>query len=364
MARKFKLVISDLHIGSGQASGHGNPWESFFADEKLCEFLHFHSTDFYEDEDVELIINGDLYDFLQVRIDGGFPEHVTEALAVRKLEACIAGHPKVHKALREFLAKPRKRMTILPGNHDFEWVFPKVQERFREEVGGSRTDARIRVICDRDHYEFDGIQVHHGMQFEIMHRYDFREAFIARDGDAILNLPWGSIFIIKVITKLKQQRPYVDRVHPFWAYFLRALLFDPLFALKIAALTVFYFAKTRIFTWPHLRSRLRQTFHIVREARVYPDLENKVRKVLRESPGVHTLLLGHTHVAKVRRFEDDTQYVNTGCWTSTISLDLGSFGLLSRLTYAFIEQDGNGTRPTVSLREWQGYRDVFREVHF
>ncbi len=364
MGRKYKIVVSDLHMGSGQAPGDLNPWESFFADDKLCEFLHFYSTDYYEDEDVELIVNGDIYDFLQVKVDGEFPDKVTEKVAVRKLEACIAGHPRVHRALREFLSRPKKRITVLPGNHDFEWVFPKVQERFCEELCGGRTDPRLRFICDRDFYQFDGIQVHHGMQFEIMHSHDFRDAFITNGaGEPILNLPWGSIFIINVITRLKQQRPYIDKVHPFWAYFVRALIFDPIFALKLAALSVFYFVKTRL-RWRHLRSRLRQTFHMLREARVYPNLEHKVRKILKDSPGVHTLLLGHTHVPRLRRFEDNTQYINTGSWTSTLSLDLGSFGLMSRFAYAFIEYEGKGAPPRVTLREWRGYHDIFRDIHF
>ena len=44
--------------------------------------------------------------------------------------------------------------------------------------------------------------------------------------EPILNMPWGSIFVMKVITRLKEERPYVDKIRPFWAYLIRALVFD------------------------------------------------------------------------------------------------------------------------------------------
>jgi UDP-2,3-diacylglucosamine pyrophosphatase LpxH len=365
MGRKYKIVISDLHIGRGQAPGHLNPWESFTYDEKLVEFLRYYSTDFYEDEEVELIINGDFYDFLMVSVDGTFPEKVTERIALQKLEACIAGHPKAHKALQEFVRTPRKRITVLPGNHDFELVYPRVQEALREAITGSRTDPRVQFVCDREYYEFDGIQVHHGMQFEAIHYHNFREQFLTTHGaEPILNLPWGSVFILKVLTRLKEQRPYIDRVRPFWAFFLRSLVYDPIFAAKVAALTFFYFLKTRIFSFKNFRARLRQNWLILREAEVYPDLIHKARHLFERHPDVHTLIVGHTHVPLLRRMDGDRQYVNIGCWTRTISLDMDSFGRESKLTYGFIEYGENGGRPAVSLREWNGYHDLFREVYF
>lgn len=352
-------------MGTGHRPGHLNPWESFGADDKLAEFLRHYSTDFYEDEEVELIVNGDFYDFLQVKVNGSFPDQVDETLAVEKIRMCMEGHERVHKALGEFVRAPHKKITVLPGNHDFDWVFPKVQEAFRERIAGSKTDARIQFICDREYYQFDGIQVHHGMQFEAAHYHNFKEQFLTANGSQpILNLPWGSVSIIKVITRLKEERPYVDRIRPFWAYFVRALVFDPFFALKVIWLSVVYFVKTRLLSFKHVRARLRQTWQMMKEAEVYPDLVHKVRHVFDQHPDVHTIILGHTHVPLVRRFEGDRQYVNTGCWTPTISLDMETFGRASVPTYAFIEYPPDGGRPAVTLREWRGYHDIYRDIMF
>ncbi len=365
MARKYKLVVSDLHIGRGQTPGHLNPYESFTHDQKFAELLRYYSTDYYEDEEVELILAGDIYDLLMVSVNGQFPDRITERIAVEKVRACIEGHPVAHKALRDFIAAPKKRITLLPGNHDFDFVYPRVQETLCEAIAGARTDPRVQFICDREYYEFDGIQVQHGMQFEAVHYHNFREQFLTdRGSEPILNLPWGSIFILRVLTRLKAQRPYVDRVRPFWAYFVRALVFDPIFAIKLGVLALWYFLKTRIFSFRHLRARMRQNWTMIKEAEVYPDLIHKVQHFFKHHPHIHTIILGHTHVPLVRAFEGGRQYVNIGCWTRTVSLDLDSFGGESKLTYAFIEYPADGGAPTVTLREWRGYHDIYRDIYF
>jgi len=365
MPRKYKLIISDLHIGSGQKPGHMNPWESFAQDDKFAEFLRFYSTDYFEDEEVELIIAGDFYDLLQVPIDGRFPDRITEPLAVRKIEACIEGHPKVHKALRDFVAQPKKRIVVLPGNHDYEWIFPKVQERFCEAIAGAPTSPLVHFVCDRESYEFDGIQVQHGMQFELHNYHNFREQLLRANGaEPILNLPWGSIFILKAITRLKEERPYIDKVRPFKAYFIRAIIFDPIFAIKVLLFAVWLFIRTRVLSLRHFGARLRQNWRMLKEADVYPDLVHNVRRHLEKHPEIGTLVLGHTHIPLVRRFEGDRRYVNTGCWTGTVSLEIESFGRESKPTYGYIEYPENDDPPVVALREWRGYHDLYRDIYF
>src|SRR3954469_18315370 len=108
---KLKIVISDFHIGEGQERGLLNPWENFHHDDKFAELLRYYSTDYYEDEEVELIINGDFFDLLQVHYDGEFTDVITEDVAVGKLKACLDGHPTIIRALAAFVEAPRKRIT-------------------------------------------------------------------------------------------------------------------------------------------------------------------------------------------------------------------------------------------------------------
>lgn len=366
MSGKLKIVISDFHLADGQESGLLNPWENFHHDAKLAELLRYYSTDYYEDEDVELIINGDFFDLLQVRYDGGFPDEITEEIGVAKLDATLEGHPIVVRALADFIDVPKKRITILPGNHDIELVFPACRRLLCEYLTGKPEDERVRFIVDKPYYEFDGIQVHHGMQFEAMNRFNWKRLLLTRGRrKPILNLPWGSIYLLRVLNRLKESRPYIDRVQPFSLYLIGALFFDTAFALRIIAMSIHVFFVTRILA---LLKRPREvsllaTFQLLFEYQAFPNFESKVKKLMRRHPHIHTVILGHTHLPKVRRFGRNRTYVNTGTWTDLISLDIARPGLSRELTYATIEYP-DGQLPQTSLKSWRGYHDLWREIHY
>ena len=105
--KKIKLVISDLHLGKGRRleSGMINPLEEFYFEDKLVEFIDFHSTGKYRDYEVELIINGDFLNFLQVDYHGHFLTVITEGVALEVLKGILDGQQKVFKALREFASQ-------------------------------------------------------------------------------------------------------------------------------------------------------------------------------------------------------------------------------------------------------------------
>lgn len=366
MPGKLKVIVSDFHIADGQDEGFLNPWENFHHDEKFAELLRYYSTDYYEDEEVELIINGDFFDLLQVRYDGGFPEHITERIGVAKLKACLDGHPVIVDALRQFVSAPHKSITVLPGNHDFELIFPRCHQLFTDRVCGLPADDRVRFVVDRDYYEFDGVQVHHGMNFEAMNRFDWRRLFLTRGfPEPVLNLPWGSVFLLKVLNVLKERRPYVDRVHPFRLYLMGALFFDTLFAISAIWLSL------RVFVADWLRRNLThpgetsivETLKVFFEYTAFSTFEGKVQKHFKKNPHIHTVILGHTHLPLVRRFGPHRTYVNTGTWTSLISLDIARPGLNHDLIYATVELR-EGEPPRTKLRSWRGYHDLWRDIHY
>ncbi|MHC4391243.1 MAG: metallophosphoesterase family protein [Planctomycetota bacterium] len=358
--RKQVIVISDLHMGTGHGPGHENPYESFAEDERFTELLDHHMSG---KGPMELVLGGDFYDFLQVPIDGRFSLRVTAEQAVRKVNACMDGHPQVHAALQRFLEADDRTIVVLPGNHDWDWVFDEVQAAFRARIGNGPDDARIRVITHEPWYSFDGVEVHHGQQFELMHRHNFKEPVVRhRKGPPTLNLPWGSHFIVKVLTRLKRDRPYLDKLRPFKLYLMRALIFDPVFFLKVVFWSVYYFLKTRLFTFRDFGARMRQNWMLITEFEVYPDLFKQVRHRLKERAHVHTVILGHTHVPLVRHLEDGRTYINSGGWTETVSLDLGTFAQRSQPTYVLITYPEGGGPPHAELREWSGKRSLFRTL--
>jgi UDP-2,3-diacylglucosamine pyrophosphatase LpxH len=114
----------------------------------------------------------------------------------------------------------------------------------------------------------------------------------------------------------------------------------------------FYFISTRFSKVRYRQSSLKQTFKILFEASVFPDLSDAAKKILR-SPEVHTVIFGHTHVYKQVAIGDEKQYLNTGSWTDIISMDLENFARRSRLTYVRVEYDDQG-KATPMLRHWIG----------
>ena len=106
-SKKIKLVVSDLHLGVGRVLENGqlNSLEEFYFDEKFVEFLHYYTTGRYADYDVELIMNGDILNFLQVDYHGHFLTVLTESISMDIIKRIINGHPLFIKALKEFASK-------------------------------------------------------------------------------------------------------------------------------------------------------------------------------------------------------------------------------------------------------------------
>jgi UDP-2,3-diacylglucosamine pyrophosphatase LpxH len=110
------VFVSDSHIGGDPGcDGFESPAEL----RELFEELAAHEGP------VELILAGDLFDFLQI---GKVPEGTDRAaLTISRPE-----YESMFAALRSFREKEGKRVVYLPGNHDAEgWWNPKIQETLK-----------------------------------------------------------------------------------------------------------------------------------------------------------------------------------------------------------------------------------------
>ena len=125
--RLIRLVLSDLHLGTGVPEGELNPLEDFYYDERFAELLEHYDKKCGDSTQIELILNGDIFDLLKVQIDGEWPTEITQEIAEQKLRLCLDGHPRFIASLRTFLAKPERRLVYLPGNHDLDMWFPAPQ---------------------------------------------------------------------------------------------------------------------------------------------------------------------------------------------------------------------------------------------
>ncbi|HEV2806210.1 MAG TPA: metallophosphoesterase [Chthoniobacterales bacterium] len=242
------IVISDLHIGSGQLDDCDDEIEDC-----LVRFLHECSS---EDLSVELIINGDFLDFVQAEPwqgadfeseHEGLPLCFTEEQSKGKFEAIVASHRPVFTALGTFLAANADNiLVIMPGNHDVDFFWGAVRALFIETVG--QQDAAVRA---RIHFKLEQwyrprsspeVLIEHGHQYDPNNRFfietnepnsvgndkvtkpvwSAQSPPIFRDHAGVSRLYEciGTRFLIQFMNKLDAKYPFVDNVKPF-SRFLR-----------------------------------------------------------------------------------------------------------------------------------------------
>lgn len=346
-SKKIKLVVSDFHIGRGSrfSNGSTNVLEDFHHDHRFKEFLEYYTTGDYKDAEVELILNGDMLNLIQVDYHGHYPVIITETVSVAKTKAVIEGHPVFFNALKKFISKPTRTLTYVIGNHDQEMLWKQTREVFEEAVGAA-------VQWKNIYYQVDGVHIEHGHQYEAVNRMDPTRLFLTENlPEPILNLPWGTLFTIQFITRLKMQRPYVDKVRPFRHMIWWSFFHDTWIAVASTFKLISYFIATRFSKNRYRQSSLKTTLRMLLEASVFPDLSDAARRILR-TPEIHTVIFGHTHVYKYVQFGENKRYINEGTWTDITSLDLESFARRSRLTYVRVDYENGQAVPL--LRHWIG----------
>ncbi|MGC4113555.1 MAG: metallophosphoesterase [Myxococcales bacterium] len=367
MQKRTKIVLSDLHIGTGHAKGRPNAFEDFVEDDRLAQLLARLSQQL-QDEDVELVLNGDVFDLLKVSVNGLFPEAITESIGALKLELCLRGHPKVVEALRAFLKGGRsRRITYLVGNHDMELVFPAVRRLFSKTVSGAESDERVHFVVDKPFYRLEGgVEIHHGHQFEALNAFDFKQLTLEKgQAEPILNLPWGSLFVLQVLNKYKEARPYLDRVKPFWPVVAAGLVLDTRFTLQMVLNSGYYFTRARVSPlWRRRRPFTKLSKFLLDDMSFFAKHEDTAQRLFKNDPSLRALIMGHTHTEMVRTYgRGERIYVNTGTWMPMVNLSLENLGQSASSHYALVRYTDKGD-VRVSLMRWLGRRALREEVTF
>ncbi len=355
--RKLKLILSDFHLGKGRRLPDGtfNYLEDFRFDDPFVEFLNYHRTGEFADADVELIFNGDFFNLLQVDIHDPMPDVIDEKASRIRLDEILTGHPELFIALRNFASTPRHSIAFTLGNHDAGLLFPSVREKLQRELG-----ERVRVYIDP--YRFNGVHVEHGHQYFADNAYDKRNYFLTKNLPApIINLPWGSFFVIHLLNRIKKERPYFDKIYPFKFYLRWALIHDTMFAIRTIGRILFYFFWLRFRKDPHRSSSLIRTFKIVLEVPLTPKLDREAKKILLSERDTQIVVFSHTHFALLRQFAPNKVYINTGLWNEQVSLEISNPGRIVRLTFAQLEYDDRG-KIHPYLKEWKGTYKIIEDL--
>ena len=244
MARKVKFIVSDLHLGAGYAHKGGNLLEDFRADEAFVDFLHHIWRESERDNcEIELIINGDLFEFLQVPAVDNFDPTITypteayldssETASIKRLNIIMEGHQRVFSALSDFIhVEASRSITLIKGNHDVNLFWPGVKNRLRELLGASGMRASLLRFAN-EFVSREQIYVEHGHQHtEKINSY--ADSFDPRLPDDLNRLfyPVGSRFVINFFNQVEPGWWFIDHIKPLPTLIWFALHWDFDFACK------------------------------------------------------------------------------------------------------------------------------------
>ncbi len=246
MAGKLKIVLSDFHLGAGSPAIGDNPLEDFVADKAFARFLETIRTECDGSAtEVELIINGDFFEFLQVpavdefNSQSAYPveafQDSSQAASLKRLDLIAAGHPVVFDALSDFIQveAPQRRVTIIKGNHDVNLFWPVVKQRLREILGTTGRRASMLLFAER-YVSREGIYVEHGHQYaeQFNHWDNFDEPRDRRRSGQLIYPP-GSRFIIDFLNSVERERAWADSIKPLTALVWYSLEWDFSFAVRM-----------------------------------------------------------------------------------------------------------------------------------
>jgi len=340
-AKKTILVISDLHLGAGlDVDGRKNSLEDFHSDEELVEFLNYHSTGEFTGIEVELIINGDFLDLLAVPFVNYFDdEYWSETAALEKLELILKAHPEVMEALDKFVSLKNKKIVYIIGNHDAEFVFPSLRERFINSFSEANRERVILTDEIETYNPAPGVYLKHGHQYEQAHIFDMKASVIeSSKGEKYFIPPWGSYYVTHVINRYKQERYHINAVRPINNFMIHGLIFDTFFTMRFMFANFYYFLMVRFLHFYRLKLGWKRiTEDIINELTLFQDFETLTRNFFQEEQDAKVLIVGHTHEPVFREFLDGSTFINTGTWTHMVSLDLEHTNKDTQLTYARVD---------------------------
>ncbi len=259
MPGKLKIVVSDFHLGAGPPDIHDNPLEDFVADEAFARFLETIRAESDRDgKEVELIINGDFFEFLQVpAVDEFDPQRPyppeayydsSQAASIKRLNLIVAGHSLVFDAMADFIQveAPRRRLTLIKGNHDVNLYWPGVKQRLREVLGATGRRASMLLFAER-YVSREGIYVEHGHQYaERLNRWhNFDDPRDWGNPDQLF-YPAGSQFVIDFFNFVERDRAWADSLKPLTALAWYSLQWDFSFAARMLLMLARHAPTTRL----------------------------------------------------------------------------------------------------------------------
>lgn len=341
------IVVGDLHIGAGRSVRGGiNYREDFVYDDDFHEFLKYWVRN-SKGLELELVLNGDIVDVIKSVYREG---KVYKNEVFEFLDVCVDAHRVFFESLKDFEFEGG-RITYIIGNHDQAMASPELQAFFYEKTG-----LNVRFV--KREYFTDGVWIEHGHKYEAVNRTDTETIWVKDErGNSVLNMPWGSRFVVEVISKISFEKPYLDRWRPLGKSIKWGLIFDTRITLRALFRTFIFLARNRKFYDPIMRRNFKVPIRSVLDAMGHKIVNRSATVILRR-PDIKVVIMGHTHKGLVMRMGEKV-YVNTGTWIPYVSLDMPHIGLVEKKTFCIADI---GDRVSCGLFVWFGTSRVYEEV--
>lgn len=288
---KTFFMVSDIEMGQRDVM------DDFSDDDMLVRFVEEAGE---RTGEVFLVLNGDIFDFLKMEYKGEHTRYISEEVSQWKLERVFEAHPAVFEAWRNFLKHEHHYIFFVIGNHDFDLVWPSLQEKIRDHLG-SQMDSRARVNFGFD-FNYATLHAEHGNFFDPFFKNDRKKPFVTFRGQKILNLPIGCHVVFSHLAPFKKRFPKEEQLYP------RAKLDElhPEYSREIRKLFWMYAWKVAIDPWihmtdptyrvgyvPFIRHFFKYGLDFVNDERF---LKDRLYTIARRYPARRIFALAHTHV--------------------------------------------------------------------
>lgn len=315
---KYTAIISDLHLCEAQPIHPRYPlWKKyktaqFFFDEDFVYFLN-EIKQKSKGEPIELILNGDIFDFDSVtelpdnpiyRISwfersrglGPRPE-----CAEFKIHRILDHHPIFLKALQDFLISGH-RLVFVIGNHDVELHFPEVQNAIMSRLKGERSENLLVRFSDWFYISNQDTLVEHGNQQDpYCVCEDPINPFVKKYNHIEVKLPFGNLASRYLINGMGFFNPHVEQnyimsvaeyVKFFYRYIMRAQPFLIWTWFWSSVMVLWHIFKDR-FAVPYKRffSIEDRVNDIARRANAQPRMVRELRELFAESASYNPFLI-------------------------------------------------------------------------
>lgn len=245
---EFTAIVSDMHLCEAEPVNANFPlWKKFktrqfFFDDKFAIFLK-HIQEMAKGRPIELILNGDIFDFDSVmaipskptfrlrwieRKRGMYPR---PERAKFKIQTILKDHSELVRALSDFVRAGHRAVFVF-GNHDVEMHFSEVQKEILSALNlDLESESRVRFV-DWFYISNSDTLVEHGNQYDpYCVCEDPINPFVQGYNYKTIRLPFGNLACRYILNGLGFFNPHVDSnyimslreyVRFFLKYMLRA----------------------------------------------------------------------------------------------------------------------------------------------